>query len=113
MTRTIRTYKPEVSSLWNRLVKAGFTIRGVSNDGENMIANRPQSELIEELLGCDEGWLYVTSPTGKKATLYLVYGNEPGIVVCDYTAIPELDIITDEHYQAWENRKQPTLEVAY
>lgn len=116
MTRTIRDYKPEALSLWARLVSAGFTIRGVSNDGETMIKadGKTQEELIDELLGADEGWLYVTTPSTdfhRKATLYLVYGNEPGVIVCDHTAIPEIEDVVNAHWRFWEHQEQPTLAV--
>lgn len=106
----INDYRPEVRSLIMRLHLAGFTIiKG--NNGEDAfpyVADHP-ARFVEELIACDEGWLSVRLPGARTGSLclYLVYGNEPGVIVADNTCNDELDEVLSEHYKAWENREQP------
>ena len=108
-TITVNDWVPETKSLLQTLQKHRLTILSVDN-GENQVnfIDVTLNEFINETMACDEAWLKVEAPDGKKKTLYLVYGNSPGELVCDYTVCPEIDAATDEHYEAWEGRKQPT-----
>lgn len=108
-TRTINDWVPETKSLLQTLQKHGLKILSVDN-GENQTSFLavPLDEFINETIACDEAWLKVETPDGKKKTLYLVYGNSPGELVSDYTISPEIDAATSEHYDSWEGRKQPT-----
>jgi hypothetical protein len=113
--RTINTYKPELESLLLRLQDRGCKIISGSNDGEShfLFSSTPFDNFLEELLGADEAWLRVVTPDseGKKRTLYLVYGNEPGVIVCDHHCDDTLDWVVSEHGDYWEGRPQPTIEV--
>lgn len=66
---------------------------------------------------------YWSPRTGSGPWLFLVLGNSPGEIVCDYgvksgdkeavKAFNEaVDKVTNAHYLAWEGRKQPTTTVA-
>ena len=112
--RTINTYKPELESLLLRLQDRGCKIISGSNGGDHFKAQGvPADEFLEELLGADEAWLRVQTPDGgeKLRTLYLVYGNEPGVIVCDHHVDDVLDKVVDEHYAEWSEKEQPTIEV--
>ena len=106
-------WKPETRSLYRRLKKAGFEPVGVDDRcGEG--PERPKSEdhALDVLTACDESTLTIKR-NGERFALYLVYGNSPGELVCDYTyrdtqAGKELNAVTTAHYEAWEGRKQPT-----
>lgn len=108
--RTINNWKPEVSSLINRLRKNKCLPLKVC-DGEEVYLNPSIKECVDVICGVDEGWLKVSLPDGSIQTLFLVLGNEPGVIVSDYTCHPLLDKVTEEHYESWEGRKQPTLTV--
>jgi hypothetical protein len=105
----INDWKPETRSLLEALQKAGCTLTG-GNNGEYRFTFRNMSQFIKELTACDESNLDVICPDGKTASLFLVYGNEPGVLVCDYSVHPVLDAVTEAHYNAWAGRKQPTME---
>lgn len=112
MTRTINNWKPEVLSLLRTFAKHGIEAIACNNDG-SIIKFVPgkRNEFIEELFACDEVALYVRTPHSSKLRwVYLVYGNSPGELVCDYTIDPVLDVATAEHYNKWNERKQPTCE---
>jgi hypothetical protein len=120
MTTIFNDFKPEVRSLIHRLQKAGFAIEGCDN-GEGGFysysrAVRDYKEFIKELTATDETWLYITRD-GFQFSLFLVLGNSPGELVCDYTykskavgtqTLADLDAITMAHYDSWIDRKQPT-----
>lgn len=99
-------YRKELLDLIVRLLSNGCLLLTVDN-GENAVGLKPdfvQSDFnffIDEAMACDEASLRVRLPGGEVATLFLVYGNDPGEIVCDYTVSPLLDRITDEHYESW------------
>ena len=103
------TFIPEVRSLIKTLKDNNFQIISGS-DGVEMFKfdKMGRTDFLESITGADEGFMWVRY---KEATynLYLVYGNEPGEVVCDYSSTPELDQVMDTHYEKWQNRKQPTI----
>jgi len=112
--RTIKTYKPELKSLLQRLIDNGCEIVSGSNGGDYFKAKGvPADEFLEELLGADEAWLKVNTPIVCAAirVLYLVYGNEPGVIVCDHHVDDVLDKVVDEHHTEWSKKEQPTIEV--
>lgn len=108
MIHTINDWKPEVRALLKRLVEHGCKLISGDN-GEDMFTFNRLGDFIENLIACDEATLRVQMPDGQFRNLYLVLGNEPGVIVSDYHVHPLLDTITDEHYNAWENRPQPKL----
>lgn len=106
-------WKPEVRSLIKTLEKHEVEILAIDN-GEEVTEKKKvkTTQFIDECVACDEAWLVVQTKAGKK-TLYLVFGNSPGELVCDYSVDPQLDVATDEHYNKWESRKQPTKTEEY
>lgn len=110
----INDWKPEVRSLLKSLTDAGCKLVQ-SNNGEDVMsfADGTLAEFIDHLIACDESHLRVEMPDGERRTLFLVLGNSPGELVCDYGVHEVLDVVTDAHYTKWETRKQPTLEGEY
>jgi hypothetical protein len=97
------TTKAEVKSLLKSVENAGFTIIG-ANDGEGEInrADFTKNQFVEEIMATDECTIRLQLQQGGPIqTLYLVYGNEPGELVCDHTDTPELAAITDAHYDKY------------
>lgn len=95
MNDIINDWRPEVSSFLRTLTKAGFTLVSADN-GEEVVgfAGDNQAKLVENLTACDEGWLTasLSSPEGTRyrVRFYLVLGNDPGELVCDYNYTPRL-----------------------
>lgn len=126
----LNDWNPETASLLASLRAAGFTIRGGSN-GEDKV-EKPESfanesAFLNELLACDEAWLYVTRKGRKESkktpgkqvaavyTLFLVMGNSPGELVSDW-GIPAdeddanaLELAVRKCSDEWEDRKQPLI----
>jgi hypothetical protein len=92
----------EIRSLLHKLEASGAKLVAV-NDGEERIPTSTRDEASEAILSVDESWLYVRYPEDEKnQTLYLILGNEPGYVVCDYSACKVLDKVTTEHSNQWD-----------
>ncbi len=85
----------------------GFQIVAV-NDGVESFRLPSTEEATTHIVGVDEAWLYVKQNGGNTLCLYLVLGNEPGVIVNDYTVDTDLDDVTEAHYAKWENVNQPT-----
>ena len=114
MNRIINDWKPETQGLIQTLFKHNLTIDSVDNGEEETNFNEVSLDtFIEETMACDEAHLYVRTPENKSKVLYLGYGNNPGELVADYSVCPEIDAATDEHYENWEGKKQPTKEQNY
>jgi hypothetical protein len=111
--RIINDWKPETLSLLNTLTAAGFVLLCGNNGEETFKFDGNLDTFIENLIACDEAALGVRSPEGKRLNLYLVLGNEPGVIVSDYTCDDGLDKVTDIHYETWSGRKQPTTTATY
>lgn len=96
------TYRNETLDLFRRLESAGFQILSVDNGEEK--TQRADVDLytfLDETMACDEAWLRVRSgANGAASTLYLVYGNGKGELVCDYTCSDDLERVVDAFYEA-------------
>ena len=114
LTKMINDWKPETKSLIKTLLKHNLTIVSVDNgEDETNFADVSLSDFIEQTMACDEANLYVKASDGKIKRLYLVYGNSPGELVCDYSVCPEIDAATNEHFNNWDGKDQPCCESNY
>ena len=103
MTR--EDYKRETEDLLQLLLAAGFLPVMVDNrehamqwSGSLVDENGLDQEFIAEAMATDEAVIRV-SLNGKKYSLFLVYGNGAGELVCDYTAdVPELEAVVVSFY---------------
>ena len=103
-------YRPEIRSLLKTLKAHRFVPVSINNGEEIIKANSMTSrKFLEEIVAVDDVNLVVQNNKGVKCSLWLVYGNDPGEVVCDYTDHPDLEKACEEHYDRWENKKQPTM----
>lgn len=108
----INDWTPETKSLLKGLTDAGFTLVSGDNGEDRFKFDGDLKKFIDNLTACDESHLYVKSPKGQTLWLYLVLGNEPGVIAADYSmgkieGVDELEAVTQAHYNKWENRKQP------
>lgn len=106
------SYYNETQDLLNKLVKAGFYLAEASYDGYeyDKVQDDPD-RAIDILMACDEGYLRVTKDS-YTFTLFLVYGNGPGELVCDYSwpkeaednsnTYAELSAVIESHWNTWE-----------
>lgn len=113
MITTINNWKPEVRSLLKSLTDAGCKLERSHNGEDALLFNNNLAAFVEHLIACDEAHLRVVMPDGERRTLYLVLGNSPGELVCDYGCHDLLDKVTDAHYTKWEGRAQPKKTGAY
>jgi len=107
----INNWRPEVGSLLKRLIAAGCTIlRG--DNGEETFKFKNEEQFITELTACDEASFYVRTPTSPASGrwVYLVLGNDPGELVCDYTVDEDLEKVCQAHNEEWEGKSQPKME---
>lgn len=96
-------YMNETEDLLLRLRANDFEILFTDNGenvlewSENLVDSKGiHREFLSEAMACDECVIKVLHiPTQKKRTLFLVYGNSAGELVCDYTSCPELDAVVD------------------
>ena len=106
--RILNDWTPETTDLLNTLTAAGFVLLSGNNGEESFKFTGDLPAFVENLIACDEASLKVQAPDGKKLGLYLVLGNGPGEIVCDYTCHDGLDAVTGAHFDKWEGRQQPT-----
>jgi hypothetical protein len=78
--------KAEAESLVAALIANGYEITRYLDDNGWWTAPKEPEKIVEIILEADEANIEITSPTGKKNELFLVLGNEPGVLVCDYLA---------------------------
>ena len=123
MSRLINDWAPETRSLLRTLTKHRLELVA-SNNGDTRAAftesaakvlgwtdvqdlKASEAKLVGHLTACDEATLYVRVPSGKLATLMLVYGNDPGELVSDHCDVAILRTVADEHADNWYRRQQP------
>lgn len=113
----INDWAPETRALLNRLTSAGCTLVKGNNGEDTFDFDGKLEPFIANLIATDESHLYVKVPGYDKTFgLFLVYGNDPGELVCDYSCPAEalkddcsfpLDVVTQDHYEEWSGKKQP------
>lgn len=108
---TVCPYLAETRDLLAILRKNGFEIRAGDNGEGEKFPYSPENEegFLSELLACDEAWLFVTVPASggeaaRRASLFLVFGNSPGELVCDYTDVSPLVSAVEFHADKWSGR---------
>lgn len=91
-------YTKEIKSFLNSLIAAGFSLHSVDNGEGRETAGTV--EMATALIDAtDESHLFVAHPNyEKRATIFIVLGNSPGELVCDYTDWPELEVVVSAHY---------------
>jgi len=113
----IRDYQPEIRSLLRTLRRHGLTPVSIGYADRHLVHDWSNVKIAHEICAHDDYQLVVQTARGSRAYLWLVLGNEPGVIVCDWTIreaegdpvdLEEvLDRVTDEHERRWINREQP------
>jgi hypothetical protein len=124
-SKMINDWRPEVSSLLKTLISHEFKIVAGNNgddDDDFKFGDMPFDQFVEELTACDEAWVWVKHKQNRKNNrIYLVFGNEPGVIASDWTILyemPKQQGIFEEgnmalaqavaaHNEAWQNKPQP------
>jgi len=89
-------YAVEVRSLLTDLVADGFKLLSITDGDEwELVSNIEQS--IEIICGVDDSFL-VAGKGEDLVQLYIVLGNEPGVIVCDHSLNHDLERIVKAHY---------------
>jgi hypothetical protein len=109
-----RDYRPEVRALLARLVHAGFELAGLENGGESLACGERSTfgRFVDEATATDDCSLYVRRPDvrgGKRLTVLLVLGNEPGVICADWVSCPALDAVLNAHADEWQDKSQPMM----
>ena len=112
MKRIINDWYPETKALLDRLTDAGCKLLSGDNGEENFKFTGNLDDFIANLTACDESHLFVETPTrpGKPTESFLVYGNSPGELMCDYIVDDTINKVVDAHYKEWSEKTQPTKE---
>jgi hypothetical protein len=108
-----------VKSLLAKFQMAGFAITAV-NDGEETIKiDQEQSNTkirysaTDIVVSVDAATVYINKD-GMRARLWIVLGNEPEEIVCNYTYHPKLESLIDEvidkYSTQWEGVKCPMID---
>ncbi len=97
-------YAAEVTSLINDLINDGFKITHI-DDGDGWEETTADT-VIDSILGVDDSNIRVKKEGGKGNSIYLVLGNEPGVIVADYSCDDDLDRITDAHYKKFNQDEE-------
>lgn len=108
--QTYKDYKPETLDLLNRLLAAGFILKSGENGGDTDFPFDNIEQFLKECTACDEAHIFVAPPgiPGKLLFIRLVFGNEPGYLVCDYMTHPLLDSLLNAFADAWDGKDQAT-----
>lgn len=118
MKTKINDWYPETKSLLYDLQAAGLTLVEGDNGDDKFKFTVDIDKFISNLTACDETHLVIhDDKLGRNRWLFLVYGNNPGELVNDYSVprddkkpegfVDRLDAVTTAHYDKWELRGQP------
>lgn len=103
-------WEPVVKSLLKRLKTAGFTFTAVDYlDGEIQKVSSVNSACLA-ISAVDECTLMLDNRHGESRGIYIVLGNGPHEIVCDYTCDKGIDLVVRLHEDQWLNKKTPTIE---
>lgn len=75
------------------MLQAGAQLAWDYGEDEAPAYTQDRAELEREAMACDEAWLRVKLPDGRKGYVFLVYGNSGWDLISDYTVNlePELE----------------------
>ena len=115
---TTRDWTQPVLELLVQLQDQGLELISV-DDGEERLkpeGNDPPERrlsIAKAITSVDASWLLI-GKRERKATLFIVLGNEPDELVADWTASPWLnpliEVAVDRHRQIWEGVPCPLIE---
>jgi hypothetical protein len=93
---SIAKEKTAAGKVIDRALAKGYLIS--VNDGEEWVVKKSvkRKEIMDALQSTDSDLLKIRKPDGEKVgVIYLVWGNSPEEVVCDYSSNPEIEALVD------------------
>lgn len=93
-------YEKEVRSLLARIKKHGLEVYSVECDGYPEVMVETIDDAVEEILSVDTSYISMMVED-KSKWMFIVLGNEPGVIVSDYVCCDVFDTIVDDHYTQW------------
>ena len=107
-------YRPELISLIDALIAAGFKLHHGNNGGNDFSAPLVQdpaglAPFIDELMACDDSYLFVAYERARPYWIHLVFGNSPGELCSDYVVFDKLEEVISRESELWFGREQPVL----
>jgi hypothetical protein len=106
--REVNDWEPVVLDLLERCVRHCIFPVAVDNGGGFEQVQSVASAAAESSAS-DEAVITFRDTQGNRCKVYIVLGNEPHELVCDYSAhLPALQDVVDEFQDAWEGRECPT-----
>lgn len=107
-------WKPVVGSALANLEKGGFKLTHVNNGGGWEAVNS-RKEAVALAVACDDCNVRVVNADGQGCTVYLVLGNSPEELFCDWSVNPATDAALDAAIETfcavWEGKRCPIVAV--
>lgn len=93
-------YTEEIKSFLNSLIAANFTLHSVDNGEGRVLVKNNIEKALSEIDATDESYLFVSHSNydKRRATIFIVLGNNAGEMVNDYSIWPELEVVCDAHF---------------
>ena len=83
-----------VKQIVGRALDKGYLLSVYDGEEYPIMHSDDPEAVMTELGHCDEEWLQVANADRKRiGAIFLVYGNDPDEVVCDYTDKAEIEEI--------------------
>jgi hypothetical protein len=100
-------WNPVVKSLAQELEKEGFEPSLVWDGGE-YVETKTWDDVVENVCGVDESTIHMTHPEEEtKKWIFIVLGNAPEEIACDYGMNERTDRAVLAHSAKWEGRDCP------
>jgi hypothetical protein len=82
-----------IEALIKSALAAGYALSVNDGEDETVTQSTDESEVMGALCTTDEDYLIIYRDGARIGHVYLVYGNEPGVVMSDNTDSAEMDSI--------------------
>lgn len=105
-------WNPVIISFLQSLVSNGYTLLATDNGDGWETAGDTLEKVADELASVDESWLRIEKEN-RFVTVFLVIGNAPSELVCDYSGptggMAEIERVIEEWSATWEDKDCPVL----
>jgi hypothetical protein len=94
-------YGPELRDLFRRMEDNGL-VPGHVFDTEEDVVCETWDDVYKAIMATDEGTVYFSEPGVGGHWAFLILGNGPGDLICNYGCCDIMDRISSEHFNKWE-----------
>lgn len=103
-------WNPVVKSALQCLINEGLEVFAVDNGG-GKVKTPTLKEAVEEVTACDEANVYVRPLLTREpeGVVWLVLGNEPEELFCDYSCHKQIDRAQAVFSEKWEGVRCPLV----